>query len=166
MLWLHHKPPWCCVGSFVICSDNLLTSILVCKKHCQSVEAFVLEGLQLFSSSSFKQLSTTRRSVLDLRTALSWDERCEVRANATARADWVILHSVIILITILPPLSLYLDWSLLSGTRLHPRGFISDSLSSPTLTTSLRLPPPLRSLSDFSFPFVCRSFIFVLLYLL
>lgn len=71
---------------------------------------------------------------------LNRDEECEVGANAISRADRVILHSVITLIAILPPLSLYLDWSLLSGTRLHPRGFICDSLSSPTLPISHRCP--------------------------
>lgn len=73
---------------------------------------------------------------------LNLDEECEVGANAISRDDRVILHSVITLIAILPPLSLYLDWSLLSGTRLHPRGFICDSLSSPTLPISHRCPPP------------------------
>lgn len=101
---------------------------------------------------------------------LNLDEECEVGANAISRADRVILHSVITLIAILPPLSLYLDWSLLSGTRLHPRGFICDSLSSPTLPISHRCPLLFRfsfslHLAHSSFPFVCWSVVFVLLYL-
>lgn len=122
-------------------SDNLLTSVL-CVWNAVWVwrDRWVGEVYRFFSFCRNQQVQTASYNqagtVLNLRTPLNWDEECEVRANAIARADWVILHSVITLITILPPLSLYLDWSLLSGTRLHPRGFICDSLSSPTLPIS------------------------------
>lgn len=158
-------------------SDNLLTSL--CVKYCQdSGEVFVLEGVYSFLSICRKPAGSNgvpqpAGTVPNLRTPLSSDKDCEVRANAIARADWVILHSVITLITILPPFSLYLHWSLLSGTRLHPGGFICDSLSSPTLPISHSPPSPLLVLLFFSlhlsyssFPFVCCSVIFVLLYLL
>lgn len=90
---------------------------------------------------------------VDLWSRPTWnrDEEWEVRANATARADWVILHSVITLITVLSRLCLYLDWSLLSGIRLHPGEFISDFLSSFSWPLSpscpLLLPPFFLSLT-------------------
>lgn len=88
-------------------SENLLTSVLcvwnavrVWRGRCvgEVYSFFSFCRNQQVQTASYNQAGT----VLNLRTPLNWDEECEVRANAIARADWVILHSVITLITILP----------------------------------------------------------------
>lgn len=127
-----------------------------------SREVHVLDGLLLFEL----QLLLTRSCSSRQRWAtLNWDEEWEVRANATARADWVILHFVITLITLLPRLSLYLDWSLPSGARLHLRKFICDSLSSSSQPISHNCPILLLLLWFFLFYFSAHlshsSFLFV-----
>ena len=66
---------------------NLLTSILcVCETLCESGEAFVLEVL-LKSAGSKCVLQQPAGTAVNLRTPLDWDEECEVRANAIAKAD-------------------------------------------------------------------------------
>lgn len=110
---------------------------------------FMLEGLQLFSFCCNQQDQTVSYNNLhgpqpqdstELGRGMRGQSQCHCQAWLS---HFTLCHHSYHNFT---PLSLYLDWSL-SGTRLHPGGFICDFLSSPTLPISHSYPSFLCSFS-------------------